>query len=133
MTKIELTPEQLEAAYDAFREQYDTWLKVHKLKPLRNFKDYENQDIWGQEYRDAMWYMEEVAGIKNAYNGLKHIALDLQGKQSQRVKNTTVDNVLTKLESVLWGVEEYLRVGRARLDFFKTISYVIGNMTWGMQ
>ena len=63
---------------------------------------------------------------------LKHIALDLQGKQSQRVKNTTVDNVLTKLESVLWGVE-YLRVGRARLDFFKTISYVIGNMTWGMQ
>ena len=120
--------------YKDLIEEFNTevleWTKSNSLSVLPEYNQLQNKVILGQCFRNDQLHFEQLADYKATYFGLSSFLtkqLSTTDREVKRNIESLIDSVSTKIKELDTRIE----AGRKRLDFYKTVVYMIGNVIYG--
>lgn len=127
--------EELKQVYKEFFNDSIDYIENNYLVVLPEFNKLHDKNIWGEAYRLDQIYYENVSDIKSKIYGVKNHVLALleEGVKTidGRFAKATAEKFLDIVNNDLKMFEEILYKAKQRLKFYETITYVIGNVTYG--
>lgn len=127
-----MTPyEDYKDLIEEFSTEVLEWTKSNSLSTLPEYNQLQNKVILGQCFRHDQLYFEQLADYKATYFGLasfltKQLSITTD-REIKRNIEALIDSVTTKIKEL----DTRLEAGKKRLDFYKTIVYMIGNIIYG--
>lgn len=115
---------------ESFNTEVLNWFKENTLSSLPEYHKLNNKNILGTCFRNDQLYFEKLADFKSTYFGLSAFLtkeLSKADRESKRSIELLIDSINIKIKEVDTRVE----AGRKRLDFYKTVVYMIGNVIYG--
>ena len=108
----------------------DAWFLDHGLTKIRDYKEYHNPQVWGQDYKSDQHYFEEISRNKNMVFGVMSLTQQLK-ETGDRATKIQADGFIQVLEVDFKRLDNLLFTARERLKFYENIMRVMGNITWG--
>lgn len=115
-----------------FKGEVRTWLKENNLTTLPDYVKLNDKVVLGTHYRNDQVYYEKLSDYKSTcfaliayFNGTKVKAVS---REDIRLVDFTVDSLNTLAKEI----DSKIEAGRKRLDFYKTVVYMIGNVIYGV-
>lgn len=125
-----ITIDEIKEVYKDFAIELNQWQQSNKLTKIKDYKDYHNPQVWGQDYKNDQHYFESVSSYKNLVFGLISVT-ERTKADGDRVIKTKADSLLSELDIELKKLDNLLFTARERLKFYENIMRVMGNITWG--
>lgn len=115
---------------EEFISETQEWLKKHSLSKLPSYTELKDKDILGALYTNDIQYYEQLTNYKSTFYGL--IAYYNKAQlESNREDKRKIDTMISYLNSKSREIDTKLDAAKSRLSFYKTITYMIGNVLYG--
>lgn len=127
----EFNPEVKEVI-ENFNKEVSQWIKNNKLTVLPEYVKLQDKVTLGTHYRLDQVYFEQLTYYKSTYFGLVAYLNSLTASPDRDVKRY-VERTVELLQSKIKEIDSLLDSGRNRLQFYKTVVYMIGNAIYGIE
>lgn len=124
------TLEEVKKVIDDFNHEVNEYLTDNKLVELPAFYELKDKDVFGTCFMKDQIYYEVLTGFKSNYFGLQSYLLK-QLSSAERHEKYGLDALIVYVDKKTKELDMKLEAARSRLTFYKTISYIIGNVLYG--
>lgn len=122
--------EQSSKVVEEFINETQEYLKKSKLSDLPEYSKLRDKDILGKIYTNDIQYYERLTEFKSTFYGL--IAYyTKEHLNANREEKRKIDNMIDYLTNKSKEIDTKLEAAKNRLSFYKTITYMIGNVLYG--
>lgn len=112
-----------------FSKHVNSYLVDNKLQPLISYSDLNKKELLGPAYRVDQIRLETLSDFKSNYFGLYSTFEKL--KRGDKLTQSRVDSELNYITTQLKRLDAELVSARARIKFYETAIYLIGNTVYG--
>lgn len=124
------TFEEIKITVDDFISESFSWMKNNKLTELPDYSELRDKVILGEHYTSDIIYYEKLTDIKSTLYGLIAYFTKAQNTASREDKRKH-ENMIDFLQAKSKELDTKLEAAKHRLAFYKTITYMIGNVLYG--
>lgn len=132
---MDITITELITAFNEYNDSAQVWIANHNLVDLPEFQALHDKNIWGKSYHNDQVYYEQIADIKNKMFAVKSAALNLLTTKyntiSERENKGKTERFIENVDNNMRAADNLLEKAKRRLKFYETITYVVGNITYG--
>lgn len=123
---------QAKEALDNFVTEVNSWTKENKLSELPEYRKLNEKEVLGTHYRIDQIYFEKVTSYKSTFFSLQSFFTNLQSTADRETKRQ-IDSVLDLIHQKIKEMDTLLEAGKHRLQFYKTVVYMVGNVIYGVE
>lgn len=124
------TIEEIRLVIDNLSKEVNDFLKNNQLSELPEFSKLKDKDVFGSLYAHDQVLFEVVSGYKSSYYGLQaYLAKRIE--QAIRSDRYGFEALMSTISAKSKEIDSRLEAIKSRLTFYKTISYMIGNVLYG--
>jgi hypothetical protein len=113
-----------------FNATVTDWLKANKLQGLPEYHKLQDKETLGVCYRHDQIYYEQLTEYKSTYFALSAF-LTNQLLEADRETKRNIETLIDTINIKVKALDTKIEAGKKRLDFYKTIVYLIGNVIYG--
>ena len=130
--EMKITYNDAKKVLDGYHEEAKAWLKSNSLTELPEYNRLMDKEVLGKHYRLDQIYFERLTTYKSTYFGLISFFTSLDITASREDKRN-IENSITFLNNKVRELDSKIEAGRNRLQFYKTVVYMIGNVVYGVE
>lgn len=132
---MSLNINELIPAVGEYKDSIDKWFTENAIVELPEFSELHDKNVWGVCYRNDQIYYEAVADFKSKFYAVKSAALHLLTEKydviAERENKSKTIKLIELLDNTIRELDNQIEKAKRRLKFYETITYVIGNVTYG--
>lgn len=127
-----ITYEEARKALDSFINEVNTWIKQNSLTELPEYRKLNDKVVLGTHYRTDQIYFEKITRFKSTFFGLQAFFTEMESKADREHKRL-IDATLNQINQKIREMDTLLEAGKHRLQFYKTVVYMVGNVIYGVE
>lgn len=128
----EITFYDAKKALDTFIKEVNLWVKEHSLTELPEYNKLVNKVILGTHYRKDQIYFEKITKFKSTFFSLQAFFTSMESKADREYKRL-IETTLSQISQKIREMDTLLEAGKHRLQFYKTVVYMVGNVIYGIE
>lgn len=130
--EMKITYKDAKKVLDEYHEEAKEWLRNNNLTELPEYSKLMDKQVLGTHYRLDQIYFERLTTYKSTYFGLISFFNTLDITASREDKRN-IENAIVFLNNKVKELDSRIEAGRNRLQFYKTVVYMIGNVVYGVE
>lgn len=127
-----ITYQDAKDVLDNFNKETGEWVKHNTLTELPDYHELNKKETLGTHYRLDQIYYEHLTKYKSTYFALQSFFTNMQITAS-REENRNITNILAGIQQKIKEIDTLLDAGKHRLQFYKTVVYMVGNVIYGVE
>lgn len=127
-----ITYAEAKQVMDSYHNEAKEWLKNNDLTELPEYNKLVDKQTLGKHYRLDQIYFERLTTYKSTYFGLISFFNNLD-MTAGREEKRNIENAIVFLNNKVKELDSKIEAGRNRLQFYKTIVYMVGNVVYGVE
>lgn len=127
-----ISVEDAKEALDSFIHDVNDWVKKNELTELPEYNKLTDKVVLGTHYRLDQIYFEKITKFKSRFFSLQAFFTNLEYTANREHKRI-IDSALSQVGQKIREMDTLLEAGKQRLQFYKTVVYMVGNAIYGVE
>jgi hypothetical protein len=123
--------EKVKGVVDKFGEAVNEFFKDNQMSELKDFKDLQDKENIGEDYRHDQWYFENASNFKTKYFSLKAYISKNSIDSYDRVSSRKLENLVAYIDDQIKMLDNVISMAKQRIKFYESVIYLVSNFNYG--